>query len=261
MPDAFLYLACTPSTSLVIHSSCNIGAFPFHSVLLQLSIYVATCISSYFCPLNVSIQGIDFPLWISPLLFWNLIISWDNFHISSSCLWHILAHISAQFWMCCRWCNAVIFASIWGKLISVCVRHSSRGRRFPEQHIPGSIALMQWPLSEKGHYSEMAYFYFFALFAANRSATWPWMEASAPGQAGPHVVIMMEAAQGPVCVGHEPVITPPLSVEASSATASAWRSPTAPGKLFWRQHPICLHQQFINTYSVLLCQEDGTVWV
>ena len=59
------------------------------------------------------------------------------------------------------------------------------------------------------------------------------MEASAPGQAGPHVVIMMEAAQGPVCVGHEPVITPPLSVEASSATASAWRSPTAPGKLFW----------------------------
>lgn len=87
------------------------------------------------------------------------------------------------------------------------------------------------------------------------------MEASAPGQAGLHVVIMMEAARGPVYVGHEPVITPPLSVEASSAMASAWRSPTAPGKFFLWRRPICLSQQFINMYSGLLCQEDGGVRV
>lgn len=74
-------------------------------------------------------------------------------------------------------------------------------------------------------------FYFWPFFVANRSVMWQSMEALVPGQAGPHVVITMEAARGPVCVGHEPVITPPLSVVASSATASAWKSPTAPGKL------------------------------
>lgn len=57
------------------------------------------------------------------------------------------------------------------------------------------------------------------------------MEALAPGQAGPHAVIMMEVARGPVCVEHEPVIIPPPSVEDNNATASVWRSPTAPGKL------------------------------
>lgn len=56
------------------------------------------------------------------------------------------------------------------------------------------------------------------------------MEVLAPGRAGPHAVIMMEAAPGPVCVAQEPVITPLLSAGASSAMASAWRSPTAPGK-------------------------------
>lgn len=56
------------------------------------------------------------------------------------------------------------------------------------------------------------------------------MEALVPGQAGPRVVIMTEAAQGPVCVGHEPVITQLLSVVASNAMASEWRLPTAPGK-------------------------------
>lgn len=54
------------------------------------------------------------------------------------------------------------------------------------------------------------------------------MEALAPGQAGPHVVIMMEAARGPVCVAQELVITPPLNVVASIAMASVWKSPTAP---------------------------------
>lgn len=47
------------------------------------------------------------------------------------------------------------------------------------------------------------------------------MEALAPGQAGPRVVIMMEVMQVPACVGHELVITPPLSVGANNAGASA----------------------------------------
>lgn len=61
---------------------------------------------------------------------------------------------------------------------------------------------------------------------------WLLTEALALGQAGPHVVIMMEVARGPVCVAHEPVIIPPLNVGANSAMASVWRSPTAPGKFF-----------------------------
>lgn len=58
---------------------------------------------------------------------------------------------------------------------------------------------------------------------------WQSMEALALGPDGPHVATMMEAAQGPVFVGHEPVITPALSVEASSVMGSALKSPTAPG--------------------------------
>lgn len=69
---AFLFLACVHRTLLVIHSCCNIWAFLFHSVLLQISIYAATFISSYFCLWNVSIPALAF--WISLLLFWNLII-------------------------------------------------------------------------------------------------------------------------------------------------------------------------------------------
>lgn len=132
-----LHLAHMPRTSLVIHSFCNIRAFLFHSVLLQISIYAATLISSYFCPLNVSIH-------ISPFLIWNLIISWDNFHII---FLMFAAHFCAYNWTildCCRWYNVVISASIWGKLISVCI-HRSSGLCFPEQHIPESIILMQWP--------------------------------------------------------------------------------------------------------------------
>lgn len=61
---------------------------------------------------------------------------------------------------------------------------------------------------------------------------WLWMEASEPGRAGPCVPTATEAVRAPVCVGRGPVIILPLSAGASSATASAWRSPTAPGKLF-----------------------------
>lgn len=57
-----------------------------------------------------------------------------------------------------------------------------------------------------------------------------------PGQAGPHVAIMMEAMPGLVCVGHEPVITPHLSVVDSSVMGSVWRLPTAQGKLFSVSH-------------------------
>lgn len=79
------------------------------------------------------------------------------------------------------------------------------------------------------------------------------MEALAPGQAGPHVLIMMEVARGPVCVGHEPVIIPPLSVEDNNAMESVWRSPTAPGKFDDVQANICkcyfcLCQWSINIY-------------
>lgn len=59
------------------------------------------------------------------------------------------------------------------------------------------------------------------------------MEASEPGQAGPLVAIMMEAAPVPVCVGREPVITPPLSVEARPALGSVLKLPTVQGVLFW----------------------------
>lgn len=51
-----------------------------------------------------------------------------------------------------------------------------------------------------------------------------------PGRAGRLVAIMMEVVRGPVCVGREPVITLPPSVEASSAMGSVLRSPTAQGK-------------------------------
>lgn len=134
---AFLYLAHMPRTSLVIHSSCNIRAFLFHSVLVQISIYAASFISSYFCPLNVSTHSIDLLLCTSLLLFFSLIITWDNFH--TSCLQHIFVRITAQFWICRRWCNAVIFASMWGKLISLCIHRSNRGFRIPEQHIRASV--------------------------------------------------------------------------------------------------------------------------
>lgn len=56
-----------------------------------------------------------------------------------------------------------------------------------------------------------------------------WMEVLVPGLAGPPVVTMMETAPVPVCVGPEPAITPPLSVEASRATGSVLKLPTAPG--------------------------------
>lgn len=58
------------------------------------------------------------------------------------------------------------------------------------------------------------------------------MEALVPGQAGPHVVTMTAGVRAPVCVGHGPVIAPPLNAGASSATGSVWRLPTAQGKKF-----------------------------
>lgn len=76
---------------------------------------------------------------------------------------------------------------------------------------------------------------------------WLWTEASGPGRAGPCVPTATEAARAPVCVGREPVIILPPSAGASSATASAWRSPTAPGKLFGDTPAHickpCLHQK------------------
>lgn len=52
-----------------------------------------------------------------------------------------------------------------------------------------------------------------------------------PGRAGLHAAIMMEEAPGPVCVGHEPVIAPPLSAVARHAMASVSKLLTAQGKL------------------------------
>lgn len=66
-----------------------------------------------------------------------------------------------------------------------------------------------------------------------------------PGQAGPHVAIMMEAVPGLVCVGHEPVITLLLSVVASNVMASVWRLPTAQGKFFSVSH----YKTFVNISS------------
>lgn len=94
-------------------------------------------------------------------------------------------------------------------------------------HPWGASGLMQ--VSRKGINLTL---YLLPVSIANRYEMWQLMAASAPGQAGPLAVTMMEASQVPVCVAHEPAIIPPLSVGASSALASAWRSPTAPGKLF-----------------------------
>lgn len=47
------------------------------------------------------------------------------------------------------------------------------------------------------------------------------MEALAPGQPGLRVAIMMEVMQVPACVGHELVITPPLSVGANNVGVAA----------------------------------------
>lgn len=58
------------------------------------------------------------------------------------------------------------------------------------------------------------------------------MGALVPGLGGPAALTMMEVAQGLVCVGREPVITPPLSVVAKSAMGSVLKLPTAPGILF-----------------------------
>lgn len=62
------------------------------------------------------------------------------------------------------------------------------------------------------------------------------MEVSAAGQDGLLVAITTAAARGPVCAGHEPVIAPPLSAVARDVTASASRSPTAPGKYLLAMH-------------------------
>lgn len=97
-------------------------------------------------------------------------------------------------------------------------------------------------------------FYFWPLFVPNRSVMWRSMEALEPGQAGPRVVIMMGAARARVCVGHEPAITPPLSVVASSAMGSAWRLPTAQGKPVIHQHTsVNLSSVFISGLWSYIC--------
>lgn len=117
-------LAYNNVASAILEPSCFI-LFCFWYLLLP-SWYASP---SYFC-LNVSIHSIDLVLGIYVLLFWSLIMS-------SSRLMHILACITAQFWMCCRWCNAVIFSPpFWGKLFSAFIHQSSSGLRFQEQYIP-----------------------------------------------------------------------------------------------------------------------------
>lgn len=137
---AFLYLAHTPRTSVVIHSGCNIRAFLFDSVLLHIFSYEATFISSYFCPLNVSIHSLDLHLWISIFPFSSLIISWCNLCVSSLCL----QHINAQFGVCCR-CN--VFFSLHLLEENWFLFSSTDGLNFTEQYLPESIT--QWPFSEK----------------------------------------------------------------------------------------------------------------
>lgn len=148
--------------------------------------------------------------------------------------------------MCYRWCNTVILAPIWRKLISVSIRCSvSQGNTFRE-----SISQIQPSVSEKSYYSQM--FYFGASFVPNRSVMWRSMGASVPGPAGPCVVIMMGAAPAPVCVGHGPVTARRLSVAVSSATASVWRLPTAHGKLLhWH---ICKSISCFYHWSLTICK-------
>lgn len=58
----FVFSSYAQDITAPIHCSCNIREFLFHSVFLQISIYAATFISSYFCPLNVSFHSTDWPL-------------------------------------------------------------------------------------------------------------------------------------------------------------------------------------------------------
>ena len=75
---------------------------------------------------------------------------------------------------------------------------------------------------------------FFVIFVTDRSVMLQLMEALVPGRAGPRVATATRAAGGgPACAGPGLVIAPPLSVAASSATASALKSPTAPGISLW----------------------------
>lgn len=147
---AFLYLAHTPRTSVVIHSGCNIRAFLFDSVLLHIFSYEATFISSYFCPLNVSIHSLELHLWISIFPFSSLIISWCNFCVSSLCL----QHINAQFGVCCR-CNVFFFfASIRGKLISVFIHRWAEFHRAIPSWEHHSMTIF-W----ESHYFQVFYFW------------------------------------------------------------------------------------------------------
>lgn len=61
-----------------------------------------------------------------------------------------------------------------------------------------------------------------------------------PGQDGLPVAIATEAARGPVCVEHEPAITPRRSVGARHAMESVLRLPIAPGECNLLQSaPVC----------------------
>ena len=120
----------------------------------------------------------------------------------------------------------LFFASVWGKLISVCI-----GCVSPERHITESIGLMRQPFQRKA-ITLKCFISAPFLLVPNRSVTWRSMEASAPGPAGPCAVTLTVGTRGPVCAGLEPVITRPLSAGASCATGSVWRWQIAPGKMF-----------------------------
>lgn len=71
-----------------------------------------------------------------------------------------------------------------------------------------------------------------------------------PGQAGPHVAIMMAAVRGLVCVGLELVITLLLSAVASSVMGSVWRWPTVQGKFFNHKTSANIAFGFIGGLSI-----------
>lgn len=139
-------------------------------------------------------------------------------------------HFCAYNWAvldCCRWCNFCIYL----RKIDFCLHPLLPWAVFPratrswEDHSNAMTSFWEKPLLLK--------VLFLAFSFTNRSVMWQSMEALVPGLDGPLVVTMMEVAQGPVSVGHEPVIIPLRSVEANSVMGSALKLPTAPGEFLW----------------------------
>lgn len=217
------WISHRPRTSLVIHSSWNNGAAPV-SFCFASNIYLC----GHFLFPHIPVRSV-FPSTASLSLSWNLIIPRDNFHIPPSCLRRIFVPFHGTISDVPPDDVMYLFLHLFwgGKLISVCRVCVS------EQHIPESIIVTQWPfLWEK----KAIIGSFTVAFIANRFVTWRSMEVSAAGQDGLLVAITTAAARGPVCAGHGPVIAPPLSAVARDVTASASRSPTAPGKYLLAMH-------------------------